>query len=447
MMGWSILNNIIAVMISYFYLPPKGEGLGELLPNTPVLVIFNALALILMASRLSDAVFDPWIAHRSDVSTHKLGRRIPFMRWFALPTLLFCVLVFLPPSDEPGTANTVWLSVMVVGYFLSATAYVIPFNALLPELAHDAKSRLRLSTLQSLGFVLGIIISSTVPALADALDNFGVEGRREQLQWAMWILAGIGGVCMLVPAFTINEQAYSESKPSHEPFWAALRAALRNRNFAVFIVADFAYYMAVAIIVSSLMFYVTVLLGLPDAMGPLAMGIMVLSSLFYYTFIGALVKKFGQKKLVILSFFVMTVVFTGIYFFGRFETDLGSSVAGAILKEPLSYSGASLLQLLALAIVFSLPLALLGILPNAIIANIATESAKETGEFREGMFFAVRYMFVKLGQTLGYALSAALLLMGKDFGDDEGVRLTGICGAVLCLLAGVVFFRFREKAK
>lgn len=447
MMGWSILNNIIAVMINYFYLPPADSGLHELLPNMPVLVIFNALSLILMSSRLSDALFDPWIAHRSDISTNKRGRRIPFLRWFAIPSLLFCILVFMPPFDTPCTGNTIWLAVMVVGYFLCATAYIIPFNALLPELAHDNESKLRLATLQSLGFVIGIIISSTTPALADLLQHAGIAKRESAVQWAMWSLCGLGGIAMLVPAFTIDEKKFTSSKPSHQPFWPALREALRNRNFVVFIMADFAYYMAVAIIVSSLMFYVKVLLGLPEAMGPLAMGVMVLISLLYYFFITRAVKQFGKKKLVILSFFVMAVIFTGIYFFGRYDSTVGSGLAKLLIKQPEAWSGASLLQLLVLPLLFSLPLALLGILPNAIIAEIATASSEQTGEHKEGMYFAVRYMFVKLGQTIGYALSASLLLLGKDAGDDLGIRLTGICGAVLCVFAGVVFFRFREAKK
>jgi GPH family glycoside/pentoside/hexuronide:cation symporter len=61
------------------------------------------------------------------------------------------------------------------------------------------------------------------------------------------------------------------------------------------------------------------------------------------------------------------------------------------------------------------------------------------------MFFAVKYLFVKLGQTLGIALFAFLTVYGKDPGHDYGLRLNGICGAVLCLLAIVFFSRFREQ--
>jgi GPH family glycoside/pentoside/hexuronide:cation symporter len=102
-------------------------------------------------------------------------------------------------------------------------------------------------------------------------------------------------------------------------------------------------------------------------------------------------------------------------------------------------------QAYTLALLTAFPLAALGILPNAILAEIAQQDAEETGENREGMFFAVKYFFVKMGQTLGIALFAFLTVYGKDPGHDHGLRLNGICGCVLCLAALIFFSRFKES--
>jgi GPH family glycoside/pentoside/hexuronide:cation symporter len=104
-------------------------------------------------------------------------------------------------------------------------------------------------------------------------------------------------------------------------------------------------------------------------------------------------------------------------------------------------------QIFSLVICAGFPLASLGILPNAILAEIAQEDTVRTGENREGMFFAVKYLFVKLGQTLGIALFAFLTVYGKDPGHDQGLRLNGVCGMVLCLLAVVFFSRFKEVGR
>ena len=61
------------------------------------------------------------------------------------------------------------------------------------------------------------------------------------------------------------------------------------------------------------------------------------------------------------------------------------------------------------------------------------------------MFFAARTLMQKLGQTLGIVVFAALTTFGRNPGDDLGIRLSGVAGFVLCLLAGIVFIRYGER--
>jgi GPH family glycoside/pentoside/hexuronide:cation symporter len=60
------------------------------------------------------------------------------------------------------------------------------------------------------------------------------------------------------------------------------------------------------------------------------------------------------------------------------------------------------------------------------------------------MFFAVRNFSQKMGQTVGMFAIAVLIQFGKDPGQDLGVRLTGVAGLLLCLVAGITFSFFRE---
>ena len=78
-------------------------------------------------------------------------------------------------------------------------------------------------------------------------------------------------------------------------------------------------------------------------------------------------------------------------------------------------------------------------LPNAVLADIAQEDAIRTKEQREGMFFAARTLMQKFGQTFGVVSFAMLTTLGRDVGDDLGVRLSGLVGFALCLVAGIVF--------
>jgi GPH family glycoside/pentoside/hexuronide:cation symporter len=47
--------------------------------------------------------------------------------------------------------------------------------------------------------------------------------------------------------------------------------------------------------------------------------------------------------------------------------------------------------------------------------------------------------------TAGIMIFTILTLWGKDPGDDLGIRLNGIFGFILCVVAGLVFLLYREK--
>jgi GPH family glycoside/pentoside/hexuronide:cation symporter len=426
MIGWSMMTNTIIVMLPYFYLPPSNSGLKPFVPQLLLFGVVNILSLIAASGRFVDAVYDPLIASFSDKSTHKKGRRIPFMKWAILPAVFFFCLTFYPLVKGESMYNAYWLTVNMICFFMGATTYIIPYNALLPELTETAAEKVKLSSFQQVGFIIGIVFSALINNFADLVQKFfTVTDRDSAVQYTIWSMSILAGLCMLVPVLFINEKKYSSGKPSHLPFLPAIRATFSNRNFKYYLVSDFSYYMALSIISSGLLYFVTVLLHLPESKGGVLMGTMVLFSLVFYPLINYLSKKIGKKPIVMFSFGLLSLIFIAIFFLGKF---------------PISSSA----QVYILVLCAAFPLASLGILPNAILAEIAERDAEKTGENREGMFFAVKYLFVKLGQTLGIALFAFLTIYGKDPGNDYGLRLNGICGCILCLLALLVFSRFKE---
>lgn len=426
MIGWSMMTNIVIVMLPYFYLPPSNSGLKQFVPQLLLFGVINLLSFIFISGRLVDAIYDPVIASLSDNSGHPRGRRIPFMRWAILPAVFFCCLTFSPLVNGESVYNAAWLTVNLICFFMAVTTYIIPYNALLPELADTAEEKVKLASFQQVGFVIGVILAALVNNFADFVQqDLNVTDRDRAVQYTIWGISIAAGLFMLIPVAFINEKKYSSSNPSHLHLLPAIRKTFSNRNFKYYLVSDFSYYMALSIISSGLLYFVTVLLRLPESKGGVLMGTMVIVSLVFYPLINYLSKRIGKKPIVLFSFGLLSIIFVAIYFLGKF---------------PFS----STVQIYTLVLCAAFPLASLGILPNAILAEIAQRDAQETGENREGMFFAVKYLFVKLGQTLGIAMFAFLTIYGKDPGDDYGLRLNGICGCILCLVALLVFSRFRE---
>lgn len=426
MLGWGMMISLISVILLYMYAPTSDSGIPILITQATFFGIFNIIALITSGGRLVDAIYDPFIAQLSDRSENPRGRRTPIMKRAILPSLLFCVLVFCPIYKEESTTNVVWLAVALVLFYISTTSYIIPYTALLPELAHTSEEKVKLATWQSVGYVFGVGFASTAfNVAAQFQDSFQIS-KVESLQWTVFLFAGVAALFMYITVLAIDERKLCVGEPSAIPLRGALRQALTNRNFLVFIVADFSFFVAVTIITSGLLYFVTILLGLPEGIGSYLMITMVLVSLIFYPVVNVVAKKIGKKPIVVFSLALLSVIFLGIYSLGTWH----------LAPEVQIYS------LIALA---AIPFAALNILPNAIIAEIIEKDKQETGESKEAIYFAVRYFFVKIAQVIGIALFAMLLIYGKDRGDDFGIRMNGLLGCVLCAVGAIVFMRFRER--
>lgn len=428
MMGWSMMINLISVILVYLYAPTKESGLPVLITQAPIFVIFNAIALITAGGRMIDAFYDPFIAQVSDSSKNPKGRRIPMMKRAILPSMVFCLLVFIPLFRVESNWNVAWLAFALIGFYLASTTYAIPYNALLPELAPTSEEKVRLATWQSVGFVFGIGFASNAfnvsEFFADRLDLDPLTA----LQWTVGAFIAVAGGCMLITVLAIDEKQLQRPAPNPVPMKKALRQTLTNRNFLLFIVADFSFYIATTIITTGLIYFVTILLRLDKSIGNKLIITMVLVSFLFYPVVVYLARRIGKKIIVLVSLAMLSLIFLGVYSLGRWDFDPQA-------------------QIYLLIVLAAIPLASLGILPNAIMADIIERDTRETGENKEAIYFAVRYFFVKIAQTIGIALFAMFLLYGQEVGNDFGIRLNGLLGFGLCLLAALIFTRFREKTK
>lgn len=126
----TMLNNYLI----YFYQPTESSGLPVLITQGYVFLgILTVIGLIKAIGHIVDAFSDPIVAGLSDKCNHKGGRRIPFMKWFSVPFACSALLIFWSPSENP-IFNNIWIAVFIWAYFIFYTLYMIPHNALLPEM-------------------------------------------------------------------------------------------------------------------------------------------------------------------------------------------------------------------------------------------------------------------------------------------------------------------------
>jgi Na+/melibiose symporter-like transporter len=98
-----------------------------------------------------------------------------------------------------------------------------------------------------------------------------------------------------------------------------------------------------------------------------------------------------------------------------------------------------------MVILAAFPMAVFGIMPNAIVGDLAESDGMVTGNYKAGTFYGARALMMKLGISLANLIFPSLLLLGKSVGNSLGIRLTAVSAFVFCLAGLLLFLRYREK--
>ena len=173
-LGWAILSGVVSNWLLYFYMPSEetiAAGMPLFITQGIVFAGMTVIGLITALCRLVDGFIDPFIASRSDSLNHPLGRRIPFLRWFAIPFGLMTVIVFTLPGLGSEAFNDVALLVCLVLFYVTLSLYCTPFNALIPELGRTQELRVNLSTFISVTYFVGTATAYLVPTIAGLFEG------------------------------------------------------------------------------------------------------------------------------------------------------------------------------------------------------------------------------------------------------------------------------------
>ena len=423
--GWSLLSALITNWLVYFYQPDEAsQAAGQTLfipQGRVILGLVTIIGGITALGRIFDAVTDPMIANLSDRSQNPKGRRIPFMQKIAVPFAAVTVLVFWAPVNGVSAVNSVWLLVTLLLFYLFMTTYCTPYNALISELGTTQDTRISISTYISVTFLLGSAIGYAAPYIWGALTpSFG---RVMAIRITFIVLSAIGLVALLVPTFTINEKDYVHTQPSGDNAFESLAKTFRNKDFRVFVGSDILYFVALTIFQTGLPFFITSLMKLPETMTTILYVAMTLLSFVCYAPVNMLAHRLNKKKLVLIGFCGLSVAY------------LITALSGL--------SGSGMFWGVLVVVVAAFPMAILGILPQAIVADIAEADASTTGENREGMFFAARTFAFKMGQSVSMLLFTAFASISPQTG--LGYRIAAVTAFVICLIGALVLTRYDER--
>lgn len=424
--GWSLASYGAINLLVYFYLPPE-TGESGLFPNFiyqgAILGVLTLLGLANSGGRFFDAITDPLIASWSDGWESKIGKRKIFMAIAVGPLAACSFLLFFPLSGQPGWINEVWLIGLLFLFYFFFTLYVVPYTALVSELGHDPKDRMRISTAISITWALGFLVGSSVYVVQGIFE----EGMAPVLafQTAIALFALIAFLFMMIPIVFLKETKYAVQEAQSISLRASIQTVWKNQNFRIFIFSDMLYWLALTFIQLGISYYVTLLLGLEKDLASLFLAVGFMASFFLYAPINIWVRKRGKRRVMLYAYALFALLFLIL-----------------IWVDQLAFLGLPLL--IGLGLLSAFPLAAFGIIPNALIADLVFTTKSEQGTQLSGMFYGSRNFMMKLGISLANFLFPSFLLLGKSLDNPLGVKATAVAAFGFCLLSWWIFRNYRE---
>ena len=424
-----MINGIITTYLLTFFIPTNA--------NTTLPRFFLSASLVMAVIRgigtIVDAVTDPWVANLTDNCRHKLGRRIPFMRWSAVPYGLCCLMIFFPPVRGTSYVNAVWVGVLLILYYLFSTLYNIPYSALQAEIVAEPKRRVFLYTINSLMYVISNALVFCTSMTKGLLMGAGIsEIWALRIPFIVCCTAGI--ITALVPAFAIREQDYIVQKPYSQPLGEALKAIFSYKNFTIITVGYLVMWVAFTFFNTAQVYYITNLLALSDLWVTVVTVISLGVGVCTYPLVNILARRVGKKPLLLGACITYVLLYGAIYNYSWVIRLIGSP-AFAIL----------------IGLIIAMPIAITNIIPASMFADLAQYDTIKTGKNRAGMFLAARNFANKLCQSIVVIACALLLGKGADgtgAATAEGIQATALvaCLFVACALGIYFFYNDREIA-
>ena len=429
-----LFNGMIGNYLLYFFQPTVKSGLPSLLPENKLLGFLTVMALITGLGKIVDAVTDPWVASLSDKCTHKDGRRMPFLKYAAIPYAVSVLMIFMAPFKQGSVLNAVWVCFFLIAYYTSYTFFFIPRNALIPEVIPDAKDRVGYYGISTAFFMGSSSFMYAATAFVNIFKNMGVS--------ALWswrivftVFAAIGLTCVLLGATAFREKDYAVSNTiPKQSMLESAKVILKNKSFLTFFAGDLFSYLSMAFFQTAMLYYITMLLNVPESQSFLVMLSAIGVALCLFPLIIKFSKKYGKKTMLVVASVVFTVVFAFIFF-----ADL---IAAMVV-------GYELVLGLCMGVVVAFPFAAINILPQSCMSDIIQKDSIENGVNREGFFSATKTFIEKIAYSLAMVVVSSVLAIGAASGESVGmlgVKLTGVFAGFFSLVSLVFFILYNEKS-
>lgn len=394
---------------------------------------YAAWAVII--GRFWDAVNDPWFGIVSDRIKTRWGRRRTVLLFGALPLGLgFALMWQVPPFTPLGM--TVYYTLTFILFNSAFTFVRIGYYAMVPELTSDYDERISIN-----GYLMAYSISGSLGAiiLITLLGSYFPEPA------VLFRIIGITlGVLVILPpllVFRLTGGMLLEAVASTLSFKDSIRSTLANKPFWRVIGLYTMSWTTTSVVAASLVYFANYYLRVPEQASYFVLVAQGSALLFVPVWVWA-ARKLDKSRAFIIGSLSWLVVLLAISGLGPDQVSL------AYLLAALAGAG----------------IACSYVLPWSMIPDVVEFDQLQTGERREGSYYAFASFFQKLAAGMAiWAMGQALALANYinptpadplPFQPADAIQVIrlfmGPIPAVLLVVAVIFAWRYpltREKHK
>jgi GPH family glycoside/pentoside/hexuronide:cation symporter len=395
---------------------------------------------VLMVGKVSDAVNDPIIGLLSDRTRSRWGRRYPWMILGAVPFAVFFFLQWLVPQFESTIALFWYYLIIGILFNLAYTVVNLPYTALTPELTRDYNERTNLNRFRFTFSIGGSILSLVVAS--------GISLLIEDPQQRYFTIGAAFGLFSIIPLYwcvwgtkaraeQMQATHHSSEQPTSIPLKKQLQIAFTNRPF-LFVMGIYLFsWLAVQITATTLKYYIDSWMGLSEtSFYTLAVTVqgtaMVMLSVW-----SPLSRKMGKKAVYYMGIAMWIIAQGGLFF---------------LQPDQVGF-------MYVLAVMAGVGVSTAYLIPWSMLPDVIELDELNTGQRREGVFYAFMVVLQKMGLAIGlFLVGQALDLAGYIEGtagqaavqpDSALLVIRLAIGPVptLCLIGGMVLAYFYPITK
>ena len=363
------------------------------------------VGILMLITKIWDAINDPIIGALVDSRENKgKGKFIPWIKAFAFPTSLLCILGFVNVSNMAYGARLIYMFVSYVVYEIFYTCVSVPFGSLSAVMTDDVNQRTDLSRYRSLGGTIFMTVIVIAGPLFLYKDNQPVA---ENFLIMAAVCSVIGLLCLVATSAWCKERVIlAPQKAEKINYIEVVKEIAKNRALLGCMLASFVGIVGAGM-VNGLNTYL-----FKDFFGDVSVQaisgmLMVVWSIISFVGIKPVAKKFGKKEWIVYSSLFSVIIYAILFFFPIHDA------MTFIIVNGICYLGVCGFQVLIWA----------------LVNDSIDYHELQFGQRNEGTVYAAYSFFRKLANAVSGSVSSfALAIIGYDV--NAAVQTEAVTGNI-----------------